>query len=207
MMPTRATYAPGLFGRPAPVFAERHEILSPLEPAGLWSRAWLGLHNDAVTGGFGRDVAVSVRWLRSPAVLMTAYVGLFLYAGPWVGPVGSAHRNWVQALVTVCLAYLACRGRRAARVLMIVYSMLGVLIMLFGSTSSWQPDPAAVRLGPFACYLAQVCLLVSAPMYERTRPSWSSGSAPVEPVPACSAGLDRPGELGCRLDRYPAADL
>jgi hypothetical protein len=121
---------------------------------------------------------VSVRWLRSPAVLMTAYVGLFLYAGPWAGPVGSAHRNWGQVLVAVCLAYLACRGRRAARVLMIAYSMVGVLIMLFGSTSSWQPDPAAVRLGPFACYLAQVCLLVSAPMYERTRPSWSPARFP-----------------------------
>jgi hypothetical protein len=109
---------------------------------------------------------------------MTAYVGLFLYAGPWVGPVGSAHRNWVQALGAVCLAYLACQGRRAARVLMIAYSMVGVIVMLIGSTSSWQPDAATIRLGAFACYLAQICLLVSAPMYQRTRPSWSPGRLP-----------------------------
>ena len=130
----------------------------------------LRLHNGVVTAGIPWGVAMSVRWFRSPAVLMTVYAGLFLYAGPWVGPVGSAHRNWVQVLVAACLAYLACRGSRAARLLMIAYSMLGVLIMLLGSTSSWQPDATTVRLGPFACYLAQICLLVSAPMYERTRP-------------------------------------
>jgi hypothetical protein len=133
------------------------------------------VHNEGVRPPFDRDVAVSVRWLRSPAVLMTAYVGLFLYAGPWIGPVGAAHRNGFQVLVAICLAWLACRGRRAPRVLMIAYSILGVFVMLVGSTSSWWPDATALRLGPFVCYLAQICLLVSTPMYERTRPGYSPG--------------------------------
>lgn len=109
---------------------------------------------------------------------MSAYVGLFLYAGPWVGPGGVAHRNWVEVLVAMCLAWLACRGSRAARVLLIAYSIFGVFIVLFGSTSSWSPDAAAVRLGLFACCLAQVCLLVSAPMYERTSPARSPDRLP-----------------------------
>lgn len=121
---------------------------------------------------------MSVRWLRSPAVLMTAYVGLFLYAGPWVGPRALTHRNWVEVVVAIFLAWLACRGSRAARVLLIAYSILGVFIVLFGSTSSSSPDAAAVRLGLFACCLAQVCLLVSAPMYERTRSGWRPGRLP-----------------------------
>jgi hypothetical protein len=115
------------------------------------------------------------RWVRSPGLLMTAYVGLFLYAGPWVGPGDPARRNWVEIVVAIFLAWLACRGSRAARVLLIAYSILGVLIALFGSASSWSPDAAAVRLGFLALYVAQVCLLVSAPMYERTRPGWSPG--------------------------------
>jgi len=57
------------------------------------------------------------RGLRSPAVLMTMYVGLFLYAGPWLGTGSPPHRNASQALVAVLLAVLACRGSRAARVL------------------------------------------------------------------------------------------
>jgi len=118
------------------------------------------------------------RWVRSPGLLMTAYVGLFLYAGPWVGPGDPARRNWVEIVVAVFLAWLACRGSRPARVLLIAYSILGVFIVLFGSTSSWSPGAAAVRLGLLALCLVQVCLLVSASMYERTRPGWSPGRLP-----------------------------
>jgi hypothetical protein len=127
---------------------------------------------------------VLVRWLRSPVLLMTVYMGLFLYAGPWVGPGGVAHRNWVEFVVAMCLAWLACRGSRAARVLLIAYSILGVFIVLFGSTSSWSPDAAAVRLSLFACCLAQVCLLVSAPMYERTGPGRLHRLPPTQFLPA-----------------------
>jgi hypothetical protein len=144
----------------------------------LWATAKTGsgLHNWWWVP-VARGIAMPVRWLQSPALLMAAYVGLFLYAGPF-GPVDSAHRDWLPALVVICLVWLACRGSRTARVLLIAYSILGILTMLFGSTSSWWPDAAAVRLGPFACYLAQICLLVSTPMYERTRPGRSPASLP-----------------------------
>jgi hypothetical protein len=83
--------------------------------------------------------------------------------------------------VAICLAWLACRGSHAARVLMVAYSILGVFILLFGSTSSWGPAAAVDRLGSFAYCLAQVCLLVSSPMYERTRRGRSPGRLPPMP--------------------------
>jgi hypothetical protein len=42
-----------------------------------------------------------------------------------------------------------------------------------GSFSWWSLEPSAARFGFFVCYLAQICLLISTPMYERTRPGWS----------------------------------
>jgi hypothetical protein len=56
---------------------------------------------------------------RSPAVLMTVYVGIFLYAGPWLATGSAPERNVPQVVVAVLLAVLAARGSRAARVLMI----------------------------------------------------------------------------------------
>jgi hypothetical protein len=118
-------------------------------------------------------------WLRSPAALMTAYVGLYLYAGPWVA-LGSApaHRNALEFVIAVVLAVLAARGSRAARVLMITFSILGVLTMLFGSTSWWSTGAVASRAEYFVCYLVQICLLLSTPMYQRTRAGWSPAWRP-----------------------------
>jgi len=101
---------------------------------------------------------------------MTAYVGLFLYAGPWAGTGGGSHRN---VIVAILLAVFASRGSRVARALMITYSVIGVLAMLIGSTSWWSTQAPALRFEYFVCYLLQICLLVSTPMYERTRPGWS----------------------------------
>jgi len=113
---------------------------------------------------------MSAPWLRTPAVLMTAYVGLFLYAGPSVGTGSGSHRD---VIVAILLAVFASRGSRVARVLMITYSVIGVLVMLIGSTSWWSTQAPALRFEYFVCYLIQICLLVSTPMYERTRPGWS----------------------------------
>ena len=114
-------------------------------------------------------------WFRRPVVLMAAYIGLYLVAGPWFGTGSSSHRTALQLAVVVVLAWLAARGSRAARVLLIAGSMAGVVAMLFW----WSTEPSIARVGYFACYAAQVCLLVSTPMYQRTRPGWSP-----EPVPA-----------------------
>lgn len=118
-------------------------------------------------------------WFRRPAVLMVAYVGLYLVAGPWFGTGGSAHRNAPQFTVVALLAWFAARGSRAARVLLIATSLAGAVIGLFGSTSSWSTGTSVARVGLFACCAAQICLLVSTPMYQRTRPGW-----PPEQVPS-----------------------
>jgi hypothetical protein len=121
--------------------------------------------------------AMSAELLRSPAVLMAIYVGLYVYVGPWI-MLGSlpAHRNAIQVIVAVVLAVLAVRGSRVARVLMIAYSILGVSVMIAGGPSSWSTEASALRFAALICYLAQICLLVSAPMYQRTRPGRSFDS-------------------------------
>jgi hypothetical protein len=113
-----------------------------------------------------------IRWLRSPAILMTAYVGLYVYAGPFV-TIGSTRgrRSAVEIIIAVVLAVLAVRGSRAARVLMITYSLFGVLAMLSPSTLS--SAGVVARLEVFICCVVQVLLLVSTPMYQRTRPGSS----------------------------------
>jgi hypothetical protein len=113
--------------------------------------------------------------LRSPAVLMAVYLGLFVYMGPWLAlGSGPAHRNVVQVMVAVVLADLAMRGSRAARVVMITYSVLGLAAILVVSPASWSMGASALRFDALACYLAQICVLVSTPMYLRTRPRGSS---------------------------------
>ena len=109
--------------------------------------------------------------LRSPAVLMTVYVVVFVFAGPWIATGPTARRNLPEVVIAVVLAIFAALGVLAARVLMIAYSALGVLIAIFGSThGSVSPLPLLLYVG---CCTLQIALLVSTPMYQRTR----SGSA------------------------------
>ena len=108
------------------------------------------------------------RSFRSPAVLMIVYVGIFFLAGPWLATGTAAHRNLTQLAIAVVLAVAAARGSRAARVLMITYSALGVLINLFGSTHWWSPP--VPRLLCMVCFMLEIALLASTPMYDRTRP-------------------------------------
>jgi hypothetical protein len=121
---------------------------------------------------------------RQPAVLMAAYVAVFAYAGPWLttGPTMS-HRSGGELAVAVVLAILSARGSRSARVLMIAYSAVGCFVLLFGSTHGWSaPLP---RLLYMACYALEIALLMSTPMYQRSRPGWTPGrsSGPWLPVP------------------------
>ncbi|HKD88683.1 MAG TPA: hypothetical protein VKB62_09150 [Streptosporangiaceae bacterium] len=119
--------------------------------------------------------AMSAALLRSPAVLMAVFVGLYVYAGPWLAlGSGSAHRNAFQVIAAVVLAVLAFRGSRVARVLMIADSIFGIWVVLTGSPYSWSTGETAGRFAALVCYLVQICLLVSTPMYQRTRPGGSS---------------------------------
>jgi len=151
-----------------------------------------------------RDNGVSIRYgerrsqpdarslHRSPAVLMAAYVALFAYAGPYT----TRGRSIAELALATALATLAVRGSRAARVLMITYSALGCFVMLFGSTHGWSP--LLPRLLDMACYTLQIVLLISTPMFQRTRAEWMPGrsSGPCLPIPrvwallvAAGAGL------------------
>jgi hypothetical protein len=121
--------------------------------------------------------------LSRPAVLMAAYVAVFAYAGPWLALGQTSRRNLAELVLAVVLAIFAARGSRAARVLMIAYSAAGALLMLFGTTHWWSPP--LPRLWYMVCYVFQLALLVSTPMYQRSRPRWvpRRSSAPWLPVP------------------------
>ena len=138
--------------------------------------------------------------LRHPAVLMAGYVAVFAYAGPFVTQGPTPHRSLAELAVAVVLAILAARGSRPARVLMITYSGFGCFVMLFGSSHGWSPP--LPRLLHMACYALQIALLVSTPMYQRTRAWWAPGrpSGPWLPVPRVWAVLVSAGAgLGITL--------
>jgi hypothetical protein len=132
------------------------------------------------------------RSFRSPAVLMTVYVALFICGGPWLGSGGTADRNVPQIAIAVLLAVLAARGSRMARGLMITFSVLGAFAEFVGITHWGASEPLAASSLVLTCILAQIGLLVSTPMYERTRPGWSPGqpqAAPFLPQPKVWAVL------------------
>jgi len=111
------------------------------------------------------------RILRSPALLMTAYIALFSWDGPWLASASyPAHRNDVQIVIAVLLAVFAARGSRPARVVMITYSIYGVLVLFVGTSHVNGSTLLGTILLALMCYVAEVGLLVSTPMYRRTRP-------------------------------------
>jgi hypothetical protein len=112
------------------------------------------------------------RGIRSP-VLMAVYLGIFLLAGPWFSIGGPPHRNFPQAALGIVLAVLVARGNRAARVMLILCSAAGVCAVLFGSHGS-PAGAQLARLWYMACYLLQIGILVSTPVFQRTRTGWPS---------------------------------
>lgn len=138
--------------------------------------------------------------LRQPAILMAIYVAIFAYAGPWLTTGPTPRRNIAELALAVVLAIIAARGSRSARVLLIAYSAVGCFLMLFGSSHGWSPP--LPRLLYMACYTLQIALLISTPMYQRTRPGWTPGrsSGPLLPVPRLWALLVSAGAgLGITL--------
>jgi hypothetical protein len=115
------------------------------------------------------------RSYRSSAVLMTVYVVVFSYGGPWLGSAGSAHRNVSQIAVAAILAVLAARGSRPARILMISYSVCGAFAVFYDSTHWGATKPYSASFLVLACALVQVVLLISTPMYQRSRLSQLPG--------------------------------
>lgn len=139
---------------------------------------------------------MSASWLQRPAVLMAAYVGLSLVAEPWFKTGGSFHQSAAQLGIVVVLAWLAICGSRAARVLLMAGSMAGIVMALFGSTSWWTLQMPWARIGYFACCAAQICLLVSTPMYQDTSHRVRDGLLLVEPGRSASG-------LSCLPERCP----
>ena len=130
------------------------------------------------------------RTLR-PGVLMTAYLALFLAVGPWPGAHGvpaTAHALAHDAslsglLVAVFLSWRVTRGSSFARGLILVWTILG-----FAGTFMSQ----ALQSGSLVpCWLlagsaGQLALLLSAPVYARTRKfpvAGEPGRAVLWPVP------------------------
>ncbi len=116
---------------------------------------------------------------------MAVYVGIFIYAGPWFSIEGAPRRNVPQLVIVVLLAVLAAHGSRVARGILIISGVLGVFAVLFAGAHHWPVAPSD-RLWQLLCYLLQVGLLVSAPMYERTTPglrSAQSGQGRFLPLP------------------------
>lgn len=131
----------------------------------------------------GREGGTRVEgWLRRPAVLLAVSAGISVFAGPWLRAGGVPHSHVVQVLAVVVLAVATSCGSRAARVVLISLSVTGVLIMLFDSPASAAEAVPMPRLLLLACYLAQICLLVSTPVYARARPGWSPGRVTAGPL-------------------------
>jgi hypothetical protein len=110
---------------------------------------------------------------RRPGVLMTAYLVLFLAAGPWPSRSAPVTVNELAGEVSLpaiaiaaFLAWRVTRGSSLARGLIVVWTVVG-----FAATFA-SPVMRSGNLVPFwllVAYAGQIGLLLSAPVYERTR--------------------------------------
>jgi hypothetical protein len=111
---------------------------------------------------------------RRPGVLMTAYLALFLVVGPWPGAHGAPATAHALAregslpgiAIAAFLAWQVSRGSAVARGFMLTWAMLG-----FAGTLM-SPALRSGRLVPawlLAGCAAQLALLLSTPIYDRTR--------------------------------------
>ena len=112
------------------------------------------------------------RW-RGPGALMTVYLVLFVIAGPWGDisePAGhglvAEGRNLPAILIAAVLAWRVAHGGRISRALIIGFTIVGAGAMIH-SGSARAGDPAA--FGLLAIYAVQVSILLSTPVYNRTR--------------------------------------
>src|SRR5262245_57311173 len=104
---------------------------------------------------------------------MTAYLLLYVIAGPWPGgPFPATGYRLLPAPDPVglvfagFLAWRIIRGGSLARDLVIVYTAIGILLLL---SSPGLRSGSRISLGLLAIYVVQIALLVSTPIYMRTR--------------------------------------
>jgi hypothetical protein len=114
---------------------------------------------------------------------MTAYLILFAVAGPWptgTFPSTAAHQADPTAIVIAAfLAWRVTRGSWLARRLMLFYTICGIAGLV---NSPGMRSGSLTGLGLLGIYLAQIALLVSTPVYNRTRKN-QPGRAPDGPPP------------------------
>jgi hypothetical protein len=153
------------------------------------------------------DAIAERQWLmariwRKPGVLMTAYLVLFVIAEAWRGSRSSGlapHQlipDLGSPLIAAFLAWRVTHGGAFSRGLIIVFTITVMQRLLWGADLK---SGGLVSLGLLAICLAQIALLVSTPIYERTRKDWAdrppSGARPWPTPPwwialvAVTAGL------------------
>lgn len=111
---------------------------------------------------------------RKPGVLMTAYMVLYAVASVWaatrVPAIESQPPDLGGALIGVFFAWRVTRGSAFSRGLIVVFTAV-LLVDLLNSRD--LKSGGLVSLGLLAICLAQIALLVSTPVYVRTRRDWA----------------------------------
>lgn len=112
---------------------------------------------------------------------MIAYLVLYVLAGPWQsqsapGSVAqlARDRSLEPIIIAAFLAWRVTRGGWFSRGLIIVYTVLGADAMI---NSPAMRSGSLVSLGLLAIYAAQIALLVSSPVYDRTQRDSGDGQA------------------------------
>jgi hypothetical protein len=123
------------------------------------------------------------RFLHKPGVLMAAYLALFVIAEAWATSRSAASASLQEVAgmgslpVAAFLAWRVTRGGRISRVLIIVFTIGMIQKLLWGDDLK---SGGLVSLGVLAVCLVQIALVVSTPIYVRTR------ADPAERVPSTS---------------------
>ena len=127
---------------------------------------------------------------RKPGVLMSAYLVLAMIAGTWAStrvptPAPQAQQlpDMGSVLIAAFLAWRVTRGGAIARGLVVAFTALLIWSLV---VSPDMQSGGLVSLGLLVICIIQLALLVSSPVYERTRKDWagqSPGAAPIWPVP------------------------
>jgi hypothetical protein len=116
---------------------------------------------------------------RRPGAILTAYLVLFVVSGPWpwrAVPLTASQlagdANVYAVAIAAFLAWRVSRGSSIARGLIVIWTVVG-----FAAVFS-SPAMRSGGLYPFwllVAYASQIALLVSAPIYDRTRRNPAGG--------------------------------